>query len=143
MNRLRAASIPINTCTSFGLLGSRRRFTASICRIDFYPPASDQVPQKFASPHSKGAFFCVKAQLMFPQYLKHPLKILYMPRFLLALYHHVINIHFSRMPNFVPEQPHHHSLICHPGILQPKGHHGVMIISVGRYECRLLLVLSS
>ena len=51
---------------------------------------------------------------------------------LLALDHHVINVNLRRIPDLIFEHPGNHLLVCGSCI---------MIISLGRYEGSLLLVL--
>jgi len=84
--------------------------------IYFYPPVGDQVPQKFVSPYSKGAFFCVKMQSVLSQHLEHSLEILYMSGLLLTFHHHIVDVHFDRIPYFIPKHPRYHPLVCRPCI---------------------------
>ena len=64
-----------------------------------------------------------------------------MLHFLLALYHNIISVDLDDAPNFISEHSGHHPLICGTSILQPKWHHSIMVVSVGRDKRRLLLVL--
>ena len=66
-----------------------------------------------------------------------------MLHFLLALYHNIISVDLDNAPNFISEHSGHHPLICGTSILQPKWHHSIMVVSVGRDKRRFLLVLGS
>ena len=66
-----------------------------------------------------------------------------MLHFLFSLYHHIIDVNLDGVPDFISEHSSHHPLICGTSILQPKWHHSIMVVSVGRDKRYLLLVLGS
>ena len=75
-------------------------------------------------------------------YFKHFPKIINVPLLLSTLHHYIVNIYLHCMPNLISKHPRHHLLIGCLSILQAKWHHGVMIISIGRNECYLFLILN-
>ena len=109
--------------------------------VDLYSSISDQISQEFTSPYPKNTLPCIEAQLMLPKHFKHPLKILYIPYFLLAFYYHVVNIHLNCTPYFIPQHSRHHPLVHGPDVFQPKRHHSIMIIGFWGDECCLFSVL--
>ena len=66
-----------------------------------------------------------------------------MLRLHLILYHHIIYVDLNIFVQLRFKYPSYHSLISRPHILQPKGHHIVMIIPCGCNERSLLLIIQS
>ena len=64
-----------------------------------------------------------------------------MPCLLFTFYHHIIDVYLNRSTNLIPEHFCHYPLISGPGIFQLEWHHGVVVVSIRGYKCRLLLIL--
>ena len=124
-----------------------RRFETFHCfnlvAVDLYSSVSDQIPQELASPHFESTLLGIESYFVPSKYFKHFFEVANMLYFLLALYHHIIDVDLDNAPNFISEHSSHHPLICGTSILQPKWHHSVMVVSVGRDKRLLLLVLDS
>ena len=63
--------------------------------------------------------------------------------FLLALYHHIIDVNFHRMPDLFSKHPSIHPLISGPCILQAEWQYRVMIVGFRRNKWCFLLILNS
>ena len=102
---------------------------------------SDHITQKLARVNAKRTLRSIKAQFVFPQYSKNIPKVVYVLGFHLTLYYHIIYVDLNIFAQLRLEYPGHHSLISRPCILQPKGHHFIMIIPRGRNERSLILII--
>jgi len=103
----------------------------NLVTVDHYSLVSDQIPQELASPHSESTLLGIESYFVPSKYIKHFFEVANMLHFLLALYCHIIDVDLKDAPNFISKHSGHHPLIRGTNILQPKWHHGVMVVSVG------------
>ena len=114
---------------------------SNLIGVDLNFAIGDHIAQEFSITGAKRTLRSIKAQFVFPQYSKNIPEVVYMLGLHLTLYYHIVYVDLNIFSQLRLEHPSHHSLVSRPCVLQPKGHHFVMIIPCGRNKRSLLLII--
>ena len=90
---------------------------SNLIMVNLNSAVGNHITQKFARAYAKRKFSGIKAQFVFPQYLKNIPDVTYMLELYFTLYHHIIYVHLNIFSQLRLKHPDHHPLVSRPCIL--------------------------